>query len=268
MIQVLASLATHSFALLVYPGFATMVAFGALGEIVWRRLTEGRWMPDAPRRRLTPVVTTVGVSAMLASVQLAAPFNAVPGEERSAVIAAVALAFTVWAEIALSLDFVAEPALLLLIQFCWLLAALGPAVQPESLRPQVLGNVVVPALMPAKVACALLYVLCVPALLGLWPLPPPGERRASQRVDLARMLCWFPYCGLFTTLFFVPSTDDVLGLARFFGITLVVAAVVITMAFLMRLRGAPTARALYTRAVTPYAIVVLLVVAVTSILLR
>src|SRR6202140_4773538 len=228
MTQVLSALATHALALVLYPGLLTAVVFGGAAEIAWTRITAGGWSwPDLPRRRPTPVLATVLVCSILAGVQLAAPFNPVPSEERSVVVAAVALAFTAWAELALTVDMVAEPRLLLIVQFCWLLAVLGPAVQPETLRPQVLGNVLVPALLPLKIACGALYLLCLPALLRLWPFAPPGDRRTRPRLDVARALCWFPYCGLFTTLFFAPPGDDLLGLVRFFGITSIVAALLV-----------------------------------------
>ena len=269
MTKVLAALATHALALVVFPGMLTTVVFGGVTELAWTRITKGGWSwPDFPRRRPTPVLATVLVCSILAAVQLAVPFNPMPSEERSVVIAAIALAFTVWAELALTVELVAEPRLLLVVQFCWLLAVLGPAVQPESLRPQVLGNVLVPALMPVKVACGVLYVLCLPALLRLWPFVPKGDRRTHQRLDAARALCWFPYCGLFTTLFLPPSNDDALGLLRFFGITALVAGVLIAVGALMESRGAVLARALYVRVITPYAVVVLAMVVATSLLLR
>src|SRR5204863_31279 len=83
--------------------------------------------------------------------------------------------------LALDPELVARPGLLLVIQSCWLLSVLGPAIEPESLRPQVLGNVLVPALLPVKVASGFLYLLCVPALMRLWPMSPPAERRARPR---------------------------------------------------------------------------------------
>lgn len=268
MIQVLIGVATHAAALLLYPGLAAMAAFGLLAELAWRRIGRGdRQPPELPRRRPSPVVATVLVCSILAAVQMAAPFNPVPGEERSVVLATIALAFTAWAELALTVEFVAEPGLLIVVQVCWLLAALGPAVQPESLRPQVLGNVLVPGLLPVKIACAFLYVLCLPALLRLWPFAAPAERRGRRRLD-GRALVWFPYCGLFTTLFLPPSADDVLGLIRFFGVTLLVAAIVIAMGWFVQRRGAAMARGLYTRGVTLYAVLVLLIVVVTSILMR
>jgi len=269
MTQVLAAIATHALALVLYPGLVTGAMFGGLAEVAWMSATAGGWSwPELPRRRPTPVLATVLVCSILAAVQLAAPFNPVPSEERSVVVAAVALAFTAWAELALTVELVAEPRLLLIVQFCWLLAVLGPAVQPETLRPQVLGNVLVPALLPLKVACGVLYLLCLPALLRLWPFAPPGDRRTRRRVDAARALCWFPYCGLFTTLFFSPPADDGLGLLRFFGITLIVAVVMIGVGFVMQRRGVVLARAVYVRAIAPYGLVVLVVAVGTSFLLR
>jgi hypothetical protein len=269
MTQLLAAVATHALALVLYPGLLTGAVFGGLAEVAWMSTTTGGWSwPDLPRRRPTPVLATVLVCSILAAVQLAAPFNPVPSEERSVVVAAVALAFTAWAELALTVELVAEPRLLLIVQFCWLLAVLGTAVQPETLRPQVLGNMLVPALLPLKVACGVLYLLCLPALLRLWPFASPGDRRTRRRVDAARALCWFPYCGLFTTLFFSPPADDGLGLLRFFGITLIVAVVMIGAGFVMQRRGVALARALYMRAIAPYAVVVLVVAVGTSFLLR
>lgn len=268
MIQALLGIVTHAAALLLYPGLAAMVAFGLLAEIAWKRASEGGWKPpELRRRRPSPAVATALLCSILAAVQLAAPFNPVPGDERSVVLATIALAFTAWAELALTVEFVAEPGLLIVIQVCWLLAALGPAVQLESLRPQVLGNVLVPALLPVKIACAFLYVLCLPALLRLWPFAAPGERRGRARLD-GRVLTWLPYCGLFTTLFVPPSSDDLIGVLRFFGITLGVAVVAIAMGLLVRRRGAALARGLYARGVTPYAGLVLAIVIATSILMR
>lgn len=269
MTQILSAIATHSLALVVYPGLVTVVVFGFLVEVVARRVALGVWAIQAPtRERPSPVVATVALFSILVAVQLAAPFNPVPSVERNVIVAAIVLAFTVWVELALSVDYVPVPGLLLVIQFCWLLAVLGPAVQPESLRPQVLGNVLVSSLLPVKVACGFLYLLCMPALLRLWPLAPPSDRRSRPRFDTARALCWFPYCGLFTTLFFPPSADDVLGVLRFFGITAAVAALAIVAGALMVRRGAATVRGLYQRAVAPYAVVVLIVVVITSFLMR
>jgi hypothetical protein len=269
VIRILSALATNTLALVVYPGLLTIIVLGGVVEAAHRAFTRGRWaLAGLARGRPTPVLVTIGICSMLASVQLAAPFNPVPSEERNLVVAAVVLAFTAWAELALTIELIPEPRLLLVIQCCWLLAVLGPAVQPESLRPQVLGNVLVPGLLPVKVACAFLYMLCLPALLGLWPLSPPGDRRAQKRMNVARGLCWFPYCGLFTTLFFPPSADDAVGLVRFFGISFLVAVVVLVTGALIDRRGPTIARGLYARAVPPYAALVLVLVVATAALFR
>ena len=269
MIQVVLGVIAHAAALLLYPGLATMAAFGLLVELARMRAAKREWRwPELARRRPSPVVATVALCSVVATVQLDAPFNPVPGDERSVVLAAVALAFTAWAELALTVEFVAAPGLLLIVQMCWLLAVLGPAVQPESLRPQVLGNVLVPGLLPVKIACAFLYLLCLPALLRLWPFTPPADKRMRQRLDAGRILSWLPYCGLFTTLFITPSGDDAVGLLRFFGLTFGVAAVVVALSIFLRWRGSAVARGLYTRGIAPFAALVLAIVVATSILMR
>ena len=269
MSQVLSALATHSLALVLYPGLLMVAVFGGAVEIAWVRISQGAWaLRDLARLRPSPVLATVGLCSILAAVQIAAPFNPVPFAERNLIIVAIALAFTAWAQLALTLELVPTPGLMLVIQFCWLLSVLGPAVEPQSLRPQVLGNVLVPALLPLKVASGFLYLLCLPALLRLWPVPAPGDLRMGSRLDLVRGLCWFAYCGLFTTLFFPPSGDDVVGVLRFFGLSLGVAALSILAGVLMRRRGTEVARGLYYRAVAPYAALVLGLVVVTSLLLR
>lgn len=269
MIQVLSSIGAHLAALAIYPGLLVILAFGGVVELVWMRLVlRDAATPNLPRRRPGPAVVTVALCAMLASVQVATPLSPMPAEQRSVVLAAAGLLFTVWAELALTVEYAVEPRLMLLVQLCWLLAVLGPAIQPESLRPQVLGNVQVPGLLPLKTASAFLYLLCLPALLHLWPVAPRGDRRSVPRIDAVRLLCWFPYCALFTTLFIPPSSEDLLGALRFFGVTLAVAAVVLLAGIVLRRRGAASARTLYTRGVAPYAVVVLIGVLVTSALMR
>lgn len=269
MIQVITFVGEHLAALAIYPGLLAMLAFGGAAELVWMRLVlRNAALPNLPRRRPGPAVVTVALCAMLASVQVAAPLSPMPAEQRSVVLAAAALLFTVWAEGALTVEYAVEPRLMLLVQLCWLLAVLGPAIQPESLRPQVLGNVQVPGLLPVKVASAFLYLLCLPALLHLWPVAARGERRSTPRIDAVRLLCWFPYCALFTTLFIPPSADDLLGALMFFALTFGVAAVVLLAGTVLRRRGASSTRNLYTRAVAPYSLLVLIGVLATSALMR
>jgi len=145
---------------------------------------------------------------------------------------------------------------------------LGPAVQPETLPPQVLGNVSVPALLPLKLASGFLYLLCLPVVLRLWPRSSPAERRAKARLDLARAAAWLPYCGLFTTLFFPPAANDWPGIARFFAITCLAAAVAMSAGLVLHRRGEAMGRGLYGRAVPVYGGAVLVLVVVTSLLMR
>jgi hypothetical protein len=269
VIQVLSALGTHSLALLIYPGLVAMLASGSLLEVVWTGLIRGGvQLSDLVRRRPTPVVATVALCSMLAAVQLAAPFNPNPTAERSVVIAAVALAFTPWAELALTGEASAPPSLLLVVQFCWLLSVLGPAVQPESLPPQVLGNLTVPALLPLKVASGFLYLLCLPAVLRLWPRISAADRRGTPRLDVSRALCWLSYCGLFTTLFFPPAANDWPGVIRFLVITVLVAVLAMGGGWLLTRRGDAVARGVFLRAVPAYAGLVLLLVVGTSLIMR
>lgn len=269
MTQLLSSAASDTLALLVYPGLLTIAVFGLVIELVWS-LVGGQVLgrPNVRHRRLPTVEVIVALLAMLAAAQFAAPFNPVAPIDRNLVIAAVAIGFTAWAELALDPGLVARPGLVLVVQACWLLAVLGPAIEPESLRPQVLGNVLVPALLPVKVASGLLYLLCLPALLGLWPVAPPAERRARPRFNVTRTMLWFPYAGLFTTIFFPPSADDFVGALRFFGITLIVALVGVLAGRLLARRGAERAQGLYVRAVAPYSVMLLVLIVVTLILTR
>jgi len=267
--QIFSAIATHAIALLAYPGLPTLAAFGVGAEVAWSAIARSSQVLRSPRLGRPPIVqVTVGLLAILAAVQVAAPFNPLPPAERNVIIAAAALGFTAWAELALDPELVARPGLLLVIQSCWLLAVVGPAIEPQSLRPQVLGNVLVPALLPVKIACAFLYLLCLPALLRLWPVAPPADRRTRPRFNTTRALVWFPYCALFTTLFVPPQPDDVAGLVRFFGITLAVAAACILAGSLLARRGAERARGLYSRAVAPYSVLVLALIGVTLILTR
>ncbi len=269
MTQLLTALATHTLALVLYPGLPTVVVFGVVVEVVWSRIAGGSQVLPSLRRARPPIVqVAVALLAVLAAVQVGAPFNPIPPAERNVIIAAAAIGFTAWAELALDPELVARPGLLLVIQSCWLLSVLGPAIELETLRPQVLGNVLVPGLLPVKVAAGLLYLLCLPALLRLWPVAPPADRRARPRFNVTRALVWFPYCALFTTLFLPPQADDVTGLMRFLGVTVGVAAVCLIAASLLARRGAERARGLYTRVVAPYSVLVLALILATLILMR
>lgn len=269
MTQVLARLATDTAALLLYPGLLTVVLFGGAVESAWVFVTDRRL--ESPRqlwRRPSAVQSTVVIASMLASVQLSAPFNPVPSEERNLIIAAICVGLIVWTELALGIEQLRERSLLLVVQCCWLVAVLGPAVELQSLRPQVLGAVLVSSLLPLKIASGILYMLCLPALLKLWPMPAAGERRAQRRLDVTRLLAWWPLCGLFATLWFPPAADDLPGVARFVGLAVAASVFCVLMGALLRRRGAEPARDLYRKVIAPFGGVVLAVVVVTSLLVR
>lgn len=269
MTQVLTQLATHTAALVFYPGLLTIVLFGSVAESTWLYVTYRRWASLRQLwRRPSAVQSTVVIASMLASVQLSAPFNPVPSEERNLIIAAVCIGLIVWTELALGIERFRERGLLLLVQCAWLVAVLGPAVELQSLRPPVLGAVLVPSLLPLKVAAGILYLLCLPALLKVWPIPAVGERRAQRRLDATRLLAWWPFCGLFATLWFPPATDDLPGVARFLGLVVAAAAICVVAGMLLGRRGAEPARDLYRKVIAPFGGVVLAIAIVTSLLVR
>ena len=125
MTQVLVQLATHSAALLVYPGLLMAAIFGTAVEIVWVRISEHHWvLPEVRWHRPSALLATVAIASMLASVQTSAPFNLVPSEERNLIVATIALGLAAWVELALGIELFGEPGLLLLVQCCWLVAVL------------------------------------------------------------------------------------------------------------------------------------------------
>lgn len=245
----------HLLALLVYPGLGLVLAVGALAEIGAALALTGdgfgaavqapaTWLRQALRR---PVDLVPPLLAMLAATQLAAPLSPVPPVERNLIVAAVAALAAAWLAGA-SAWTAGQARTTLLAHVCWILALLAPAVVSESLRPQALGAVVVPAALPLKIAAGLLAVLCLPALLRL------GEP------ECARLPLWLPICGLLVSLFLPPAGDDALGLLGFLVATLVTAAAAIALALLVG-RGA-----LYPRLLAPLAIAVLAMAVVTSVL--
>ncbi|OLE78719.1 MAG: hypothetical protein AUG06_09775 [Actinobacteria bacterium 13_1_20CM_2_65_11] len=136
MSRILIQLATHSVALLLYPGLVTIALFGSAAESVWVRVTERRWvLPEFPWHRPSAVLTTVAIASMLACVQLAAPFNPVPSEERNLIVAAISLGIIVWAELAIGAELFGEPGLLLLIQCCWFVAVIAASTQGRERNP-------------------------------------------------------------------------------------------------------------------------------------
>jgi hypothetical protein len=252
----------HVLALLVYPGLVLVLAVGAVAEVGTAFALAGGGLRAAllaptawPRRAVRrPTDLMVPLLATLAATQLAAPFSPVPPVERNLLVAAVATAAAVW--LAGGGAWTAGTARrTLLVQVCWLLALLAPALVSESLRPQALGAVVVPSALPVKVAAGLLALLCLPALLRLAPGGGEADPDAAARLPL-----WLPVCGLLVSLFIPPSADDAGGLLRFLAATLATAAVAVGLAVAIRRTS------LYPRLLAPLALVVVAIAAVTSAL--
>jgi hypothetical protein len=249
-------LTLHVLALLVYPGLALMVAAGAFAEVGAAVVLGGGGLRAAltaaaawPRRALRrPIDLAVPLLAMLAATQLAVPFSPVPPVERNLLVAAIAAAVAAWLAAAPSWT-AAEARRTLLVQVCWLLALLAPALVAQTLRPQALGAVVLPSALPLKAAAGLLALLCLPALLRLAPAAPD-----------ARLPLWLPVCGLLVSAYLPPAGGDLGGLLYFLAATLATAAAAIGLAFVAR--RTPS----YPRLLAPVAVVVLVIAAVTSAL--
>ena len=239
-------LALHTAALVVYPGALLVLGVGVAAETASRAVLGGEDGRAVLRRLwleggLVPLIAA-GLLAALAATQLAAPFNPVSPLERNLLVAAVALAAATWLTWAFDWGRSPEgPRLALVAQVCWLVALLAPAVLSQTLRPQVLGAVVVPSQLPVKIGAGLLYLLCLPALLQLLPDLSPATDRAGRAV------LWLPLCGLFASLFVGPSPDDPLGALRFLVVTLGAAGVAIGLVLLLRRLPWAAASALYLR---------------------
>jgi hypothetical protein len=261
-------LVLHLLALLVYPGGLLVLAVGILAEAATGVVLGGAGPRGAlvvPVRRLAPAAVpasalrlAVPLLAVLAATQLAAPLNPVSPVERNLLVAAVALAATMWLGWAPAWA-PAGARLTLLVQVCWLVALLAPALLSETLRPQALGAVVVPAAMPLKVAAALLALVCLPVLLRL---PATEDGPEGEAGLLSRPFLWLPLCGLFVSLALPPGPEDLGGAARFVVATLLVAGAAILLAALAA--RIPALGRLYPRLLPPLALVVLGLAAVTS----
>jgi hypothetical protein len=277
-------------ATLAYPGLALLCLAGGLAELAatWALVPE-RGGPLVAARTLAAALRPASAGALpplagiaallisLAAAQLAAPFNPLAPGNRSllpAIVGLVAAAWLTWGWGWRSANL--EPVLLVAVQGCWLLAVAAPAVVPENLRPQVLGAVGVPSLLPLKLACGGLYLLCLPVVLQLIPESAPqgapgaaGRSRGSAEqagFGLVRLLLWLPYCGLFASLFFAPSIDDPVGLLRFFGISAGAGAIAIAIASNLIRRPPAATQSLYKGVVLPFAGITLLLTLLTALL--
>ncbi|HEX6349092.1 MAG TPA: hypothetical protein VF160_06840 [Candidatus Dormibacteraeota bacterium] len=276
----------HLLALLIYPGGLSALLVGLAAEIgaAWALVPERGGLAAAARgtlrlvpRTAPPPAAWAWVLALAAATQLAAPFSPVPAAERNTLVAAAALLAAAW--LAWSWGWgrrAASARLVLTVQAIWLLAVLLPSMGPGNLRPQALGAVVLGGQVPLKLACGLLYLACLPALLMLLPESapqgPPGTVARAQSPEESgflalRVLLWMPCCGLFTSLFF-PSGDGFLAVVRFPLVTLGAAAVAIAVAANLTRRPAGVTRLLYERLALPFAGFAVLVAALTPVLVH
>jgi hypothetical protein len=283
-------LGLHALALLIYPGGLALLVVGLVAEIgaAWALVPE-RGGPLAAARSVLAELRTGGSTqlpapiaggawllAMIAATQMAVPFNPVPAGERNLAVAAIALAGASWAAWTWGWgrrEF--QPRLMLVAQVCWLVAVLAPAGVAENLRPQTLGQLLVPAQLPVKVAAGILYLLCLPALLQLLPEAAPqgvpgaaGRRRTDAEgaaFGILRVLLWPAYLELFASLFFPPPGDDLAGLLRFLAVCAGSAVVAIVLAVNLTRRRAEATHRLYTRVGAPFAVVVLATAVLTQV---
>jgi hypothetical protein len=271
-------LGLNTLALLAYPGAAATLALGLAAEGLAgrvlgpsRRLLPGlRSWPQAAA--LPPLAAAAALLALLASTQLAAPFNPLAPTQRNLLVAMLALASATWLAWAWGWSRGGLDARLSLVaQGCWLVALLAPALVSQTLRPQVVGAVVLPAQLALKVVAGALFLLCLPVLLQLLPQAAPQGTPGAVLLDpsgdqagfaAARALLWMPQCGLFASVFF-PGAEDALGLLRFLASTLAAAAVAIALALVVTRWRPGWAPVLYFRLVPPFvALALLLAVAV------
>jgi len=276
--------------LFIYPGALLALAVGVVAEIgAAYAFVPERGLAVAARSSLAAMRPRAGavpalaagaaILALVATVELAAPFSPVPAADHNALVAAAALVGAGW--LAWGWGWgrpQLDPPLLLGVQACWLLSVLLPAVVPETVSPDVLGAQVFPQLLPLKIACAILYLACLPALLQLLPeAAPEGAPGAAGRraptaeaagFSVVRALLWLPYCGLFASLFFPPSADDLLGLARFLALTVGTAAVTVALAGNLARRPAGATQAIYRRLALPFAAFAVLVAMFTATMQR
>jgi hypothetical protein len=272
----------HGLGLLLYPGLLACLALGLVLEVAsawWLVPERGGILPAARRviarfqplgeRGSFPVFSMgAGLLALVAALQLALPFNPVPPSDRNLLVAALALAGSAWllwtwgwkrGEL--------DPRLALIVQLCWLVALLVPTIEPQTLKPQTLGNIQLNPGLPVKVASGLLYLMCLPALLHLLPESAPqgvpgGAGRRPPGLEgsgfsALRLLLWLPYCGLFVSLFFAVGTDDMVDLLRYLGLLVGAAAIGVAIAVNLIYRGAVFTSRFVNFVIVPFALITL-----------
>ena len=266
------ALVQDSVALLVYPGLLASAMFGLAVEATGTRLLGGRssfprglW-PALRAGRLSPVEAAVALLAALSASQLALPFNPLSPTERNVLIAAVALVSASWLVRGGGREKGGRGGapLALVAEGCWLIALMAPALVSQSLRPQVLGAVVLISLVPLKLVAAALYLLCLPVLLQLLP-EMRGEAEDGAGVERpARFLLWLPTCGLFASVYVPAPGDAVLAVLAYAVATVGAAAVAYQVTSVLVRWRLVSARTAYMRLGLVLALVTLLLAVVAE----
>jgi hypothetical protein len=261
-----AAIAQHLAALAIYPGLGLILCVGLLSEVVAQLVGERSGPRGAvvamARHLLGGLIrpgTEAGVALLgaLAATQLAIPLNPLSPLERNVLLAAMALAAALWLSRASAWSST-DARVTFMVQACWLLAVLAPAILSETLRPQVLGAVTVRAQLPLKVLAGLLYLACLPLLLR----PDTGKAEPPP----ARVFVWLPIGGLGVSIFFPPMPADVLGALRFLLITLAVAVIAAGLSATLRGGAAGRRGTVHLRLIGALAGVVLAVAMLTTAL--
>jgi len=275
-----AAIGLHLVALVLYPGLVLILAVGLIADSAVSLAIHGaglRASPFAAVQRLRdgaamswPLLLGAALLAALAATQLAVPANPLSPLERNLLVAAVAIAAAMWLGWGWTWS-VRRARAALVVQACWLVALLSPAIVSETLRPQVLGAVTVPAQLPLKALSGLLYLVCLPALLQLVEESPVNTRgeppfETSHAPATTRVLLWLPLCGLGVSLYLPRASDDLGGSLRFVAATIGVALVALALGAALRRPMKTDVRSLYIRLASVLAGVVLVVTALTAAL--
>jgi hypothetical protein len=268
----------HGIGVLLYPGLLACAALGLVLEIAaaWWMVPERGGVVPAARRVIArfrpagerggfPVLSAgAGLLALVAALQLALPYNPVPAADRNLLVAAISLVGSGWLLLTWGWSRgELEPRQMLVVQLCWLVALLVPAIEPQTLKPQTLGNIQLGPGLPIKVAAALLYLLCLPTLLHLIPEAAPqgvpgGAGRRPPGLEgsgfgALRLLLWLPCCGLFVSLFFPVGGDDPVDLVRYLGLVAGTAAIGVAIAVNLIYRGAVFTSRFVNLVIVPFA---------------
>lgn len=207
----------QAFALLLFPGALSILAFGLVVEGGARALMgapDGRGLLRHARsglRRVAPSAGGAAVLLALGATQVAVPLSPVPASEHTVFLAIGALAAGGWLLWMLAGADPAAGRLLLLGQVVWVVAVLGPALGAGSLRPAEVEGTTLPLQVIERGFAAVAYLAALPALLLLCE----PEERFSAGGQVVRLLSWAPQTALFASLVLPNLRDNGAGVLLF-----------------------------------------------------